>query len=256
MPRCRSCSRRPPSVVSRHRWPARVGNPTTTWSWPPGRLGRDDRPRSRDRRGTILRLNAATGILTVPVGASRLRYPPARRPRHGGLSRPVGHTIRPIRTDEAAAPAGARPATVHSAPGTKGVEPKPEALEGLQWDPDAVGAGYLDSHLINQGSPKVTVGVSDSGIDISHPGPGGRRRPVPVQDSAGHGTQVAGHIAAAINGLGVSGVAPGGDYYDNPGQHPRRHPWLAEHGFGGGPAQPRAHRRQRQSDRPVGDPQL
>ncbi len=176
--------------------------------------------------GRIVRLNTATGILTVRSTHrgfdARLRANPAVAA--AGPSRPIGRTSRPSRNGEEAAPtAGARRPTVYSTPDI-GIEPKPEPLERLQWDLDAVGAGYLDSHIINQGSPKVTVGVMDSGIDVSHPDlaasvdrsrsrnlllPGMPGYGVdPTKDSAGHGTQVAGHIAAAINGLGVSGVAP------------------------------------------------
>lgn len=75
------------------------------------------------------------------------------------------------------------------------------------WNADAYGAG-------------VTVAVVDSGVDLTHPDLAGRLSPtadwkdwvdgdgVP-QDENGHGTHVAGIIAATRNnGIGIAGVAP------------------------------------------------
>jgi subtilisin family serine protease len=62
----------------------------------------------------------------------------------------------------------------------------------------------------------VNVAVIDSGIDGSHPDlnvVGGRNftstKPQNWQDENGHGTHVAGTVAAEDNGIGVVGVAPG-----------------------------------------------
>ena len=66
------------------------------------------------------------------------------------------------------------------------------------------------------GSVNVNVAVIDSGIDSTHPdlnvvggfdcaGPRGKS----FEDDIGHGTQVAGYIAARDNALGSVGVAPG-----------------------------------------------
>ncbi|MFF7974839.1 S8 family serine peptidase [Streptomyces sp. NPDC007905] len=100
-----------------------------------------------------------------------------------------------------------------------------EPLEADQWDLRAIGADKAAT--VNPGSRSVTVGVIDTGVDDTHPdiAPNfsaaqsancvsgkadttyGAWRPV----DAGHyhGTHVAGEIAAARNGIGVAGVAPG-----------------------------------------------
>ncbi|MFG2646126.1 S8 family serine peptidase [Streptomyces sp. NPDC048436] len=100
-----------------------------------------------------------------------------------------------------------------------------EPLEADQWDLRAIGADKAAK--INPGSSKVTVGVIDTGVDDTHPdlapnfsasqsascvggkadtSPGAWR---PAQKEHYHGTHVAGEIAAARNGVGVAGVAPG-----------------------------------------------
>ncbi|UFR05316.1 S8 family serine peptidase [Streptomyces sp. Go40/10] len=100
-----------------------------------------------------------------------------------------------------------------------------EPLEADQWDLRAIGADR--AARINPGSPNVTVGVIDTGVDDTHPdiAPNfsasqsancvsgkadttyGAWRPADADHY--HGTHVAGEIAAARNGIGVAGVAPG-----------------------------------------------
>jgi len=100
----------------------------------------------------------------------------------------------------------------------------PDPGEVTQWDMEMIKADQ--SLEINPGSSDVVVGVLDSGIDASHPDletqvdadqsvnctDGGR----PDMSATGwlpttsdHGTHVAGTIAAAQNGVGIVGVAPG-----------------------------------------------
>ena len=89
-----------------------------------------------------------------------------------------------------------------------------------------------EAHATSLGNAKVRVGVMDTGVQADHPdlqrnfdyttsrnfvtddpaidGPceyAGCVDPVGVDDN-GHGTHVAGTIAAALNGFGLSGVAP------------------------------------------------
>ncbi|MET9499003.1 S8 family serine peptidase [Streptomyces sp. NPDC006552] len=100
-----------------------------------------------------------------------------------------------------------------------------DPLEPLQWDLPAMKADR--AHEKSLGSPRVTVGVLDSGVDDTHPdiAPNFDRKasasclggvPVqkddawrPVAGESDHGMHVAGTIAAAKNGVGVTGVAPG-----------------------------------------------
>lgn len=92
-----------------------------------------------------------------------------------------------------------------------------------QWDMDLIRAA--EAHAVSTGSRDVVVGVLDSGIDPTHPDLVGALDPAlsagcttGVADPAraawspttsAHGTHVAGVIAAADDGLGTTGVAPG-----------------------------------------------
>lgn len=93
-----------------------------------------------------------------------------------------------------------------------------------QWDMDMIKAA--EAHAINNGSRNVVVGVLDSGIDPNHPDLVGALDPTLSAGCAAdgkadtsvaawspttsaHGTHVAGTIAAADDGRGTTGVAPG-----------------------------------------------
>ena len=91
----------------------------------------------------------------------------------------------------------------------------------LQWYARRIKAP--DAHKITGGSPKVLVGVIDTGVDASHPdlndnidfsrsvscvGGKANRDQAAWNDDSGHGTNVAGVIAAEANGQGIVGIAP------------------------------------------------
>ncbi|MGY0062986.1 S8 family peptidase [Streptomyces sp. LZ34] len=100
-----------------------------------------------------------------------------------------------------------------------------DPLEPLQWDLPAIKADK--AHEKSLGSRGVTVGVIDTGVDDTHPdlAPNFDRKASvncvtgkpdttdgawrPSASESPHGTHVAGEIAAAKNGIGVTGVAPG-----------------------------------------------
>ncbi|MEV7346715.1 S8 family serine peptidase [Streptomyces sp. NPDC093544] len=100
-----------------------------------------------------------------------------------------------------------------------------DPLEPLQWDLPAIKADK--AHEKSLGSSKVTVAVIDTGVDDTHPDiapnfdraasvncvtgkpdtADGAWRPSAAESP--HGTHVAGEIAGAKNGVGITGVAPG-----------------------------------------------
>ncbi len=100
-----------------------------------------------------------------------------------------------------------------------------DPLEPQQWDIPAIKADK--AHEITLGSPDVTVAVIDTGVDDTHPdiAPNFDRAASancvsgkpdttdgswrPNSGESPHGTHVAGEIAAAKNGIGMAGVAPG-----------------------------------------------
>jgi subtilisin family serine protease len=100
-----------------------------------------------------------------------------------------------------------------------------DPLEPLQWDLPAIKADK--AHEKTLGSRDVTVAVIDTGVDDTHPDiapnfdrqasvncvsgkpdtTDGAWRPSALESP--HGTHVAGEIAGAKNGVGITGVAPG-----------------------------------------------
>ena len=96
--------------------------------------------------------------------------------------------------------------------------------EGEQWDMAMIKADQ--AHAVTDGRKGVVVGVLDSGVDVAHPDLAAQvdlDKSVNCSDagkvdltlagktslSGTHGTHVAGTIAAARNGVGIVGVAPG-----------------------------------------------
>jgi subtilisin family serine protease len=110
-----------------------------------------------------------------------------------------------------------------------------DPLTGLQWDMEMIDATAEGSYATQPGNPDVLVGIIDTGIDSTHPdlddnvnvalsrnfttdiplidGPCKKEPDQSCSDPAsvdegGHGTHVAGTVAAELNGIGISGVAP------------------------------------------------
>ncbi|GGM53498.1 serine protease [Longimycelium tulufanense] len=127
--------------------------------------------------------------------------------------------------------------------------------QGEQWNMAMIGADR--ARTLQAGSRDVVVGVLDSGIDATHPdlAPAldpslsagclsGRADPRPqawAPTTSAHGTHVAGIVAAADDGKGITGVAPGvrlasvkvvdDDGYIFPEYAVCGFMWAAEHGF-------------------------
>jgi subtilisin family serine protease len=107
-----------------------------------------------------------------------------------------------------------------------------EPLADLQWDMKMMHATVDGSYRRQPGSKQVLVGILDTGVDGTHPDiapnfdsarsrnfttdmpdiDGPCEHPSCVdpanEDDDGHGTHVAGTVAAPLNGFGMAGVAP------------------------------------------------
>ncbi len=141
------------------------------------------------------------------IGATQ-RKPVGRAPKAPAIEKPM---------------AGARAGSAHKGPKTDPLDDKLWGLSMIRAD---------KARKIEKGDRGVTVGVLDTGLDASNPdlAPHFSKRlsrnfapdivdidgacevascldPVGTDDG-GHGTHVAGTIGAALNGVGVSGVAP------------------------------------------------
>ena len=118
-----------------------------------------------------------------------------------------------------------------SAAAKKGKKGAVDPLDSYLWGMDMIDA--FEAHRVEMGDKRVKVGVMDTGVDGNHPDLAanfddrlsrnfttdmgdidgdtceydGCVDPADHDDN-GHGTHVAGTMAAAMNGMGVSGVAP------------------------------------------------
>ncbi len=108
-------------------------------------------------------------------------------------------------------------------------QPEPDDLGSEQWDKMRMNVSLTGSYAVNRGRPEVRVAFTDTGVDQTHPDiqanldvadsasfvtnallPDGTpivAEPT-IQDFNGHGTWTASAVAAPINGVGISGVAP------------------------------------------------
>jgi subtilisin family serine protease len=164
--------------------------------------------------GTVVQSYAQLGVVIAQSTNSDFRTD-VRAGRYGREVQSVGAT---------------RTAAVSEGPaGTASIEdveaaPVADPREGEQWDMVQIKADQ--AHQITDGSRRVLVGINDSGVDDTHPDlapnfdaadsvscvdngvpdtTAGAWRPT----TSSHGTHVAGTVAAARNGVGIVGVAPG-----------------------------------------------
>lgn len=192
--------------------------------------------------GTVVEENAEVGVAVV--ASSNPAFAARAQADGSGLvgaarNRPVGHAspsspTRREQDDLTADLATANAANTAAAAGET-ADSKDEPLAGLQWDMTMIDVGPERSYKRSMGRSGVLVGVIDTGVDGHHPdlapnfnaklsrnftvdiplvdGPceeeddGSCTDPADVDDD-GHGTHVAGTIAAAYNGFGISGIAP------------------------------------------------
>jgi subtilisin family serine protease len=183
--------------------------------------------------GVLVKENANLGTMTVRAAASGFVTRVSASPAIEGAahSRPIGQLpqARPSVVEQEHLNAVAKGKSV---PGKKGARSKSaDPLDAQLWGLKMIRADL--AHAKHPGKKTVKVGVLDSGIDARNPdlapnfdwklsrnfaadlpeidGPCEFRGCVdPVGwDDSGHGTHVAGTIGAALNGFGVSGVAPG-----------------------------------------------
>lgn len=97
-----------------------------------------------------------------------------------------------------------------------------DPLEPLQWDMRQIHAP--EARAVVPGDPGVVVGVISTGLDYAHPdlaanvdfgasvsciGGVPNSDPAAWSDAFGEGTHLAGIVAAAQNGIGIVGIAPG-----------------------------------------------
>jgi lantibiotic leader peptide-processing serine protease len=186
--------------------------------------------------GKLIKENAKIGVATVASkDPAFIRHATAQRALLGAASdRPIGHTPGQgharWRDVERAGIGG-------KGRGHKPSNPAPadEPLAALQWDMKMIGATSQGSYRKQPGSKAVRVGIIDTGVDASHPDiapnfdfalsrnfttdrpdidgpcedePDQSCNDAATTDEGGHGTHVAGTVAAALNGIGIAGVAP------------------------------------------------
>jgi subtilisin family serine protease len=184
--------------------------------------------------GTILRENAKVGVATVRSRNAGFILDAAAQAALVGAARniPIGRSdpgsVKPVRDLERGGPVGAsRPMSDEVA--------SAETFSALQWDMAMIDATDAGSYSVQRGDPRVIVASMDTGVDGSHPdiapnfdaslsrnftvdiplvdGPCEEEPDASCNDPAdvdenGHGTHTSGTMAAALNGLGISGVAP------------------------------------------------
>ncbi|GLF98700.1 S8 family peptidase [Streptomyces yaizuensis] len=164
-------------------------------------------------------------IGVIVVHSQNPAFAPTIRKAKGVVSAGATRTA-PLQAATDNATDSSRPLTAEEArSAARRAEAGEDPLEPLQWSLPAIKADQ--AHKKTLGSKKVTVAVIDTGVDDTHPDLTANfdrnasancvsGKPVttegswrPAAGESDHGTHVAGTIAAAKNGIGVTGVAPG-----------------------------------------------
>ncbi|MFC4854025.1 S8 family peptidase [Actinophytocola glycyrrhizae] len=188
--------------------------------------------------GTVTRSNAAAGLLTVtaPENGFTNRMASVRSVLHTSRTVAIGQSPdrRKVADQDAVEKENrGQGRTGKRKPAPVGMDP----LDGQLWGLTSVRSDLARTE--QPGDRRVKVGVLDTGVDGSHPDIAPNfdaklsrnfTHDIPVDengntvdgpcefrgcvdpanwDDGGHGTHVAGTIAAAANGFGISGVAPG-----------------------------------------------
>jgi subtilisin family serine protease len=201
-----------------------------------GVSGAQAREAVEDAGGRIVSVNRKIGVATVRSSNKDFTADAAAEKAIVGAAanRPIGHAPKSTPWQpQWGIEKGGKPGGHHGH--WPPPAPKDEPFAGAQWDMEMIGATSDGSYRKQPGSKKVRVGIIDTGIDASHPdiAPNFDRRlsrnfvtdiplidgpcevpsckdPADV-DQGGHGTHVAGTVGAAINGVGIAGVAPNVD---------------------------------------------
>jgi lantibiotic leader peptide-processing serine protease len=184
--------------------------------------------------GTVVRENAGVGVATAISESESFVANAARQPALFGaaLNEPIGHATSVSALDGT----HVEELTRAEAAEVDAAEVDAEPLADLQWDMEMINADADGSQEVQLGDPRVLVGIIDTGIDGSHPDiapnfdgalsrnfttdiplvdgecaddPDGSCEDPADVDENSHGTHVAGTVGAAVNDLGVAGVAPG-----------------------------------------------
>jgi subtilisin family serine protease len=183
--------------------------------------------------GTVISRNDSVGMFQAKAaGADFAAKVVAADALIGASARKaIGYARKPnpVERENLAAAAAAKARSLAGAD-RKGRGPKADPLDDKLWGLSMIRADK--ARRIEAGKPGITVGVLDTGLDASNPDlkPNFSRRlsrnfapdivgvdgPCEVEscldpvgtDDNGHGTHVAGTIGAAVNGVGLSGIAP------------------------------------------------
>lgn len=192
----------------------------------------------RQAGGLLVRENLKVGVATAYSANPNFLAEVMRAPSLFGAaqSKPIGMSPKVQKKRDVVEQLTARQrASVRGVDRARASAVADEPLAHLQWGNAMVHATAAGSYAVQPGSRDVRVGILDTGVDGSHPdlapnfdgalsrnftvdiplvdGPcadepdGSCNDPANV-DENGHGSHVAGIVGAALNGLGIGGVAP------------------------------------------------